>query len=64
MEMEHETLGRMLKRARELTNGYVAPDEACNTWRALWAALENLEVETHKHIHLENNILHMRARQE
>ncbi|MCL4153463.1 UNVERIFIED_CONTAM: hypothetical protein GTU68_024764 [Idotea baltica] len=61
MEEEHEELGGMLRRIRELTDDYVAPDVACNTWRALWAALEQLELETHEHIHLENNILHKRA---
>jgi len=63
MEMEHETLGGMLRKARELTNGYVVPEEACNTWRALWVGLEDLERSLHEHIHLENNVLHPRARQ-
>ena len=62
MESEHVALGGLLRRARELTNDYVTPEEACNTWRALWAALEDLERATHEHIHLENNILHPRAR--
>ncbi len=61
MEAEHEELGEMLRRIRELTNNYVAPEGACNTWIALWAALEKLESDTHEHIHLENNILHKRA---
>jgi regulator of cell morphogenesis and NO signaling len=64
MELEHEALGNLLRKARSLTNDYVAPAEACNTWRALWSALEDLERETHKHIHLENNILHVRVRQQ
>jgi regulator of cell morphogenesis and NO signaling len=62
MESEHVALGSLLRRARELTNDYVAPEGACNTWRALWSALEELERATHEHIHLENNILHPRAR--
>ena len=61
MEAEHDELGGMLRRIRELTNDYVAPEGACNTGRALWAALEKLELDTHEHIHLENNILHKRA---
>ena len=51
----------MLRRLRELTDDYQVPDGACNTWRALWAALEALEVELFEHIHLENNILFPRA---
>ena len=61
MEAEHDELGNMLRRMRELTNEYIVPEAACNTWRALWAALEELERELHEHIHLENNILHKRA---
>lgn len=62
MESEHVVLGGLLRRARELTGDYVVPEAACNTWRALWVALEDLERATHEHIHLENNILHPRAR--
>lgn len=62
MEEEHEALGELLRRTRRLTDDYVAPEGACNTWRALWAALEELERSTHEHIHLENNVLHERAR--
>lgn len=61
MEQEHENAGCALARLRELTNGYVAADGACNTWRALWAGLEALEADLHVHIHLENNILFPRA---
>lgn len=61
MEAEHEDLGGMLRKMRELTNDYTTPEGACNTWTALWAALDNLESELHEHIHLENNILHKRA---
>lgn len=62
MEMEHETLGGMLRKVRELTGDFAVPDGACNTWRALWVGLEDLERSLHEHIHLENNILHPRAR--
>jgi len=61
MEMEHETVGDMLRRLSELTWNYEAPEEACNTWRALWAALADLERSLHEHIHLENNILFKRV---
>jgi regulator of cell morphogenesis and NO signaling len=48
---------------RELTNNYLVPDGACNTWRALWHGLAALETDLHQHIHLENNILFPRALQ-
>ena len=61
MEAEHEAAGNALKRLRELTGDYRVPDEACNTWRALWHGLVALEEALHQHIHLENNILFPRA---
>jgi regulator of cell morphogenesis and NO signaling len=61
MEHEHESAGKALQRLRELTDGYEAPEGACNTWRALWAGLADLETSMHQHIHLENNILFPRA---
>ncbi len=61
MEHEHDSAGAALRRLRELTDDYQAPEEACNTWRALWAGLAALEEDLHQHIHLENNILFPRA---
>lgn len=61
MEHEHDAAGQALKRLRELTDGYEVPEEACNTWRALWHGLAALEESLHRHIHLENNILFPRA---
>ncbi len=61
MEAEHEGAGEALKRLRELTHGYEVPEQACNTWRALWHGLADLESSLHRHIHLENNILFPRA---
>ncbi len=61
MLQEHDSAGNALKRIRELTNNYQVPEEACNTWRALWYGLEALEESLHQHIHLENNILFPRA---
>ncbi len=61
MEAEHAAAGDMLRRLRTLTDDYVPPADACNTWRALWAGLEALESDTHLHIHLENNILFPKA---
>jgi len=61
MEAEHDEAGRMLRRLGALTDEYTAPEGACNTWRALWAGLADLERAMHVHIHLENNILFPRA---
>ena len=61
MEEEHEAAGGMLRQLRELTDDFTPPEEACNTWRALWHGLADLERSLHEHIHLENNILFPRA---
>ena len=63
MEQEHDGAGDALKRLRELTDDYQVPEQACNTWRALWHGLAALEEALHQHIHLENNILFPRALQ-
>lgn len=61
LAQEHEEVGRILHDLRQLTNGYVAPDDACGSWRALWEGLRVLEADLHAHIHLENNVLFPRA---
>jgi regulator of cell morphogenesis and NO signaling len=61
MEAEHEHAGRLLAEMRTLTNGYRLPEGACNTFRALFHGLEELEREMHLHVHLENNVLFPRA---
>ena len=46
-----------MKRIRGLTAGFTPPEGACNTYRALYAKLEEFEDDLHRHVHLENNIL-------
>jgi regulator of cell morphogenesis and NO signaling len=61
MEQEHEDHGRNLARLRELAHDFVAPPEACATWKALYLRLHRLADELMEHIHLENNVLFPRA---
>ena len=61
MEMEHDAAGEALARMRALTHDYTAPDDACNTYRAMLAGLEELEADMHRHVHKENSILFPRA---
>jgi len=61
MEAEHEEAGRLLAEMRRLTAGYRLPEGACNTFRALFHGLEELEREMHLHVHLENHVLFPRA---
>jgi regulator of cell morphogenesis and NO signaling len=61
MMQEHDDHGANLKRLRVLATDFIPPQEACATWRALYAGLEKLEAELMEHIHLENNVLFPRA---
>ncbi len=58
---EHDIAGNALSTLRELTAGYQPPQDACNTYRALFDGLHELETDMHQHIHKENNILFPRA---
>lgn len=57
MEYEHTSAGDALYQIRELSNNYSHPEDACNTFKALYSELKEFEEDLHKHIHLENNIL-------
>jgi regulator of cell morphogenesis and NO signaling len=54
---EHEEVGAALARLRELSHNFQLPPDACNTYRALFAGLRDLEEDVHRHIHLENAVL-------
>jgi regulator of cell morphogenesis and NO signaling len=62
MELEHESVGSLLSRMREVTNDYELPSWACNSMRTLYAGLQTLEEDLKAHIHLENHVLHPRAK--
>jgi regulator of cell morphogenesis and NO signaling len=61
MLKEHEQHGENLEIFRKLTDGYVPPAGACNSWRAMLAGLEELELDLHRHIHKENSFLFPQA---
>ncbi len=61
MEHEHESAGSALAELRRLTDDFTPPEFACNTYRAMLDAIVQLEIDTHLHIHKENNILFPRA---
>ena len=54
---EHGEVGAALARLRELSHGFTPPPDACNTYRALFAGLRDLEQDVHRHVHLENAVL-------
>jgi regulator of cell morphogenesis and NO signaling len=62
MEREHESTGVAMARIRELSGGYLPPDDACITFQVCLRELEAFEQDLHTHVHLENNLLFPRAR--
>jgi len=60
---EHDDAGTALARLRALTDGFQPPADACNTYRALFAGLHELEEDLHRHIHLENSVLFPASRE-
>jgi regulator of cell morphogenesis and NO signaling len=57
MLLEHDQAGELLARLREITNGFEPPADACASYEALYLGLDDLEADTHLHVHKENNVL-------
>lgn len=57
MNSEHDRVGELLVTLRRQTGGYEPPEDACPTWRALYAGCAEMEADVHQHVHLENNLL-------
>lgn len=63
MHHEHEETGELLARIRTLTDGFQVPEDACNSWRALYSGLEALEFALMQHINFEEHVLFPRGLQ-
>jgi regulator of cell morphogenesis and NO signaling len=61
MEYEHEIAGSLLAEIQEITSEYEPPADACESFKALYDGLRELEDNLHEHIHKENNILFPKA---
>lgn len=61
MKHEHENEGDRFVKIADLTNNYIPPADACNTFKVTFSMLQEFEQDLHKHIHLENNILFIKA---
>src|SRR5690606_20124905 len=57
MMEEHADAGESLEILKRLTNHFQPPADACNTYRALFAGLAELDADLRTHIHLENSVL-------
>ncbi len=58
---DHEVIGEAVHKIHHLTNGYTVPGDACNTFTLTYKELKEFEDDLHKHVHLENNILFLKA---
>jgi regulator of cell morphogenesis and NO signaling len=61
MVLEHDSAGDKLRAIRQASGGFIAPADACTTYRSTYRALGEFETYLHQHIHRENNILFPRA---
>ena len=61
MMSEHDTEGERFRHIEKLTNGYSAPEDACNSYQLVLQQLKAFEAALHQHIHLENNIVFPRT---
>lgn len=57
LKAEHEIVGELLEKLRDVTNGYTVPADGCATYAETYRALGALEADTHLHVHKENNVL-------
>lgn len=61
MLFEHDEVGNYFKEIEQLSNNFLPPEHACNTYRVLYAKLKEFYDDLILHIHLENNILFPKA---
>jgi regulator of cell morphogenesis and NO signaling len=60
---EHEEIGDAMHAIRALAKEYTIPGDVCNTFVVTYQKLKEFEDDLHKHVHLENNILFIKAAQ-
>lgn len=57
---DHHAVAALLERIREAGDDFTPPDWACNSYRTLFAELEDLEADVFRHVHLEHHVLEPR----
>lgn len=57
LETEHSETGALLEGLAALTDNFTVPEWGCNSFRAYYAGLSDLQSDIHEHVHKENNIL-------
>lgn len=57
MSAEHDEMRSQLHELARVTNNFTPPEDACGTWRRLYALCRKLDADMREHLHLENNVL-------
>ena len=57
MEHEHDDVGELLHRIRDLSRDFALPEGACGTWTALYSGLAEFVGDLEEHVRLENEVL-------
>lgn len=58
---EHDNEDERFRQINKITQNYRIPDDACESYMACFAYLQEFDEDLHLHIHLENNILFPKA---
>ncbi len=61
LDEEHTGEGNRYAQIARLSADYTCPPDGCNTYRVTFQTLGDFEKDLHRHIHLENNILFVKA---
>lgn len=61
MEIEHQEASERMVAIRELSHGYKAPEDACDTYRLVFEELEAFGRDLYVHTELENDVLFPKA---
>lgn len=61
MRMEHEAEAQRYTLITQLSNGYTPPERSCTSYKRMMSELKAFMTALYEHIHLENNIIFVRA---
>ncbi|MBF0408453.1 MAG: iron-sulfur cluster repair di-iron protein [Candidatus Riflebacteria bacterium] len=61
---EHDEIGAAIHTIRHLAKDFAIPSDACNIFVVTYQKLKEFEEDLHKHVHLENNLLFLKATQQ
>ena len=57
MMADHDHAATLLEKIKTLRNNYSPPEDGCGSYRLLFEKLKELVMDTHLHVHKENNLL-------